>query len=191
MIGWLNREVGKHFRTLEVDAARTLCRLLRYGHSKTPRRSFKIDSLRGRRSKITVADVDKFAVPERTKTVWEWLDAIGLRQPVKSLELTAQLIRQGDSPIQLNALLVRFFRQVSIGRERLVQGQSLSEAAKAAGVRSFKEAVFNRQCKSFSEKDLMQIRQKLGELDYRLKSSRIPNGLWLESTVIDICAPGE
>ena len=191
MLGWLNREVGKHFRTLDVDAARTLVDYLGTDIQKHQDALSKLILYVAEGQKITVADVDKFAVPERTKTVWEWLDAIGLRQPVKSLELTAQLIRQGESPIQLNALLVRFFRQVSIGRERLVQGQSLSEAAKAAGVRSFKEAVFNRQCKSFSERDLTQIRQKLGELDYRLKSSRIPNGLWLESTVIDICAPGD
>ena len=123
------------------------------------------------------------------KNIWEFLDALGDRAPGKALQTVAQLLDQGDAPLQILAMVSRFYRQLTIGHTVLHRGGSKSEAAKEAGVPHFKEATFSRQCRRYTHEDLSHARATIYSLDQKLKSSKVEGRVWLEHGILEMSAP--
>jgi len=138
---------------------------------------------------VTADDVSELVVPSRTKTIWEFLDAMGHRRPGQALQSVGQILDQGDAPLQVLAMVARLFRQLTTGHAVLKKGGTSSDAAKAAGIPRFKEAAFVQQCRQYSEADLGRARSVIYDLDKRLKSSKIDGRLWLEHGILEIAAP--
>ena len=138
---------------------------------------------------ITAASVSELVVPSRTKTIWEFLDAVGHRRPGQALQSVGQILDQGDAPLQVLAMVARLFRQLTTGHAVLQNGGSASAAAKEAGIPRFKEASFIQQCRQYTRADLAHARSVLYDLDKKLKSSKLDGRLWLEHGILEIAAP--
>ncbi|MBV71015.1 MAG: DNA polymerase III subunit delta [Myxococcales bacterium] len=125
----------------------------------------------------------------RTHTVWELIDAIADRNVSKTLARAHQLLGQGKVPLQLLALVVRQFRQLLIGHDVRRHGGSLSQAASAAGIPSFRHQQFGRQLDRYTYQELFAALRRLEHTDQALKRSKLPDELLFEGMLLDLCAP--
>ena len=187
---WLMNEAANRSVSLERDAALLMVESVGCQINKLSETLDRLIAYVGGQNTITANDVALTVTPERTKTIWEFLDALGDRKPGQALQTVAQLLDQGDAPLQILAMVARLYRQLTIGHAILSQGGSPSEAAKKAGIPRFREATFARQCEKYSERDLERARSEIFRLDQQLKSSRINGRLWLEHGILTMSAPG-
>ena len=189
VLPWLLSEAKAMNIRLERDAAILLVDCLSTDLRALTDALTKLSLFVGDDGAVTAAAVSELVVPSRTKTIWEFLDAVGNRQPGAALQTVGQILDQGDAPLQVLAMVARLFRQITTGHTILAQGGSASEAAKEAGVPRFKEANFVRQCRQYSAADLARAREVIYALDKRLKSSKVDGRLWLEHGILDMAAP--
>ncbi len=191
VLPWLKNEAkDKHVR-LEHDAALLLVDCLSNDLRGLSDALNRLILFVGKDHPITAHAVSELVIPSRTKTIWEFLDALGDRNPGRALQTVAQLLDQGDAPLQILAMVSRLYRQLSVGHSILSRGGSKSEAAKEAGIPRFKEATFANQCERYSNTDLAQARSVVYKLDRLLKSSKIDGRLWLEHGILEMSAPRE
>ena len=89
----------------------------------------------------------------------------------------------GKTALQLLALVIRQFRQLLLGFDIRSTGGSLTAAASAASVPSFRQNQFERQLKRYSGNELGRALRRLEKTDLALKSSKMPNALIFEEAV--------
>ena len=125
----------------------------------------------------------------RVHSVWELVDAVANRHVSKALARAHQLLGQGQAPLQLLALVIRQFRQLLVGSDVRRRGGTVSEAAAEAGIPHFRERQFATQLKQYSFEELLSALERLEQADAALKSSKLPDELTFETTLLDLCAP--
>ena len=189
VLPWLMDEAKANQIRLERDAGLLMVECLGTDLRALSDTLSKLALFVGDQGAINVEAVSELAVPSRTKTIWEFLDAMGQRRPGQALQSVGQILNQGDAPLQILAMIARLFRQLAIGQSVLARGGSNGEAAKEAGIPRFKEASFARQCRQYSPADLDRARGVIYDLDKRLKSSKVDGRLWLEHGILEIAAP--
>jgi DNA polymerase III subunit delta len=189
VLPWLKNEAKSNRVQLDHDAAVLLVDCLSNDLRGLTDALNRLVLFVGKDQPVTAHAVSELVVPSRTKTIWEFLDALGDRAPGRALQTVAQLLDQGDAPLQILAMVSRLYRQLSIGHSILSQGGSKSDAAKEAGVPRFKEATFAKQCGHYSRTDLARARSTIFKLDGLLKSSKVDGRLWLEHGILEMSAP--
>ena len=189
VLPWLKAEAKDKQIQLEHDAAILLVDCLANTLEAHTDALTRLSLFVGENAPITAAAVSELVAPSRTKSIWEFLDALGDRAPDKALQSVSQLIDQGDAPLQILAMVARLYRQLTIGHTVLSRGGSAKEAAEEARVPSFKARTFAQQCQRYQAEELDRARQVIYELDGRLKSSRIDGRLWLEHGILEMSAP--
>ena len=125
----------------------------------------------------------------RVHSVWELVDAVANRQVSKALARAHQLLGQGQAPLQLLALVIRQFRQLLIGSNVRRRGGTISDAAAEAGIPHFRERQFATQLNQYDFDELLAALERLEQTDAALKSSKLPDELTFETTLLDLCAP--
>ena len=130
VLPWLKNEMSAKGVTVQHDAALLLVECLGNDLRSLMDAVGRLTLFVGEGAPITAQAVSELVVPSRTKNIWEFLDALGDRAPGKALQTVAQLLDQGDAPLQILAMVSRFYRQLTIGHTVLHRGGSKSEAAK-------------------------------------------------------------
>jgi DNA polymerase-3 subunit delta len=123
----------------------------------------------------------------RTREIWDLTDAIGKRDVQTSLQLLHIMLEQGQSPIGINMMVARHFRQlwqVKLGARR---GMNKNEIASAAGMSPFFVDRYRKASQKFSESALEHTLQVALSTDRKLKSSRLSNRVLLEQMVMEVC----
>ena len=189
VLPWLKDEARSKHAILEHDAAMLLVDCLSNDLRALSDALNRLMLFVGKDQPITAKAVSELVIPSRTKTIWEFLDALGDRDPGRALQTVGQLLDQGDAPLQILAMVSRLYRQLTLGQSILFRGGSKSDAAKEAGIPRFKEATFARQCGRYSAHDLSQARAVIYKLDGLLKSSKIDGRRWLEHGILEMSAP--
>lgn len=183
---WLIDECKARGRTLKPDAADLLAdavgRDLAMCESKLEALCLFVEAPKP----ITLADVDTLVAHTRTRTIWEFIDALGERNRVRCLSQVHMLLLQEEQPLRLLAMVVRLFRSLLCGRAARAQGASLEEAAAQAGVPVYKKDLFARQMKAYGGQELIAAMIRLNDVDHELKSSPLPGDLLFESAILDI-----
>lgn len=123
----------------------------------------------------------------RTREIWDLTDAIGKRDVQATLELLHIMLEQGQSPIGINMMVARHFRQlwqVKLGARR---GMNKNEIASSAGMSPFFVDRYRQAGQKFSESALEHTLQVALSTDRKLKSSRLSDRILLEQMVMEVC----
>jgi DNA polymerase III delta subunit len=117
---------------------------------------------------VTVADVQAL-VPEAVPgSVWAFVDAVGMRQRARSLELLERLIEDRPAPVLL-AVLHRRLRELIEVQDRLERGETPGSLVRSMRLVPFRAETLARQAKGWSADDLDDALNGLVELDAQVK----------------------
>lgn len=147
----------------------------------------KLALFSGEKKEITKDDVEKVISSLRTESVFELVDHIGNQRLYEALITLSQLLKSGEQPLKLLALIVRQFRMISKARTLADQGLKPAEITNALKIREFVWKKLYPQLNKFSEKKLMDCFQQMWEADIALKTRNIPKKIVLEKLVMELC----
>jgi len=117
---------------------------------------------------VTVADVQAL-VPEAVPgSVWAFVDAVGMRQRARSLELLERLIDDKPAPVLL-AVLHRRLRELIEVQDRLERGEAPGSLVRSMRLVPFRAETLARQAKGWSGPELDAALEGLVELDAQVK----------------------
>ena len=117
---------------------------------------------------VTVDDVQAL-VPEAVPgSMWAFVDAIGMRQRVRALELLERLIEDRPAPVLL-AVLHRRMRELIEVQDRLERGESPGSLVRSMRLVPFRAETLARQARGWTGPDLDAALEGLVELDAQVK----------------------
>jgi len=143
---------------------------------------------------VTVEDVQAL-VPEAVPgSMWAFVDAVGMRQRVRALELLERLIEDKPAPVLL-AVLHRRLRELIEVQDRLERGESPGSLVRSMRLVPFRAETLARQARSWTGPELDAALDGLLELDAQVKGvggrastdarDRLAFDLW----ITDLVAP--
>ena len=117
---------------------------------------------------ITADDVREMVSEAVPGSVWAFVDAVGMRQRARALELLERLIEDKPAPVLL-AVLHRRVRELLEVQDRLERGESPGSLVRSMRLQPFRAETLARQAKAWTGPDLDGALEGLVELDARVK----------------------
>jgi len=139
------------------------------------------------KKEISQDDVEKMISSLRTESVFALVDHIGNRRMFEALITLSQLLKSGEQPLKLLALIVRQFQMIRKARILLDQGLKPAEIIHALNIKKFVWEKLYPQLNKFSEKKLMDCFQHMGKADIALKTKSTPKKIVLENLLMELC----
>lgn len=145
----------------------------------------------GERPGITLADVRQIVSDTKVDSVFELANALGERNVTKALRSLHTILRDGEAPLMVLAMVTRHFRQLWLVREQQSRRVSPPEISKATGINPYFLKGIMEQARNFAPADFVRIFEIFYAADGTLKSGGGKQGGYvMECLVIDICRPG-
>lgn len=150
---------------------------------------------RGGNGTVTVDDVRELVAEAVPGSIWGFVDAVGMRQGSRSLELLERLLEATPEPVLL-AVLHRRIRELIEVADRLVAGETPGSLVRSMRLQPFRAETLARQARGWTVGELAAALEGLLELDALVKgvggaaagdaAVRLAFDLW----VTDRVAPG-
>jgi len=163
----LHRLVGSHLLEIESEV-------------------FKLKEYISPRTRIEIDDVKSVVSKSREESVFQWTEAVAGGDRVRSFELLATLLDQGQSEVGTVALMARHVRlliKIKRGQELGYTGARLAQYAQ---VPPYFLGGYLKQAGLWSVSRLEQVLLTLNETDKALKTSPVSAPLWLENMLLKI-----
>ena len=117
---------------------------------------------------VTVDDV-RALVPEAIPgTIWGFVDAVGMRQRKRALDLLEPLLEATPEPVLL-AVLHRRLRELIEVADRLATGETPGALVRSMKLQPFRAETLARQARAWTVPELAEALEGLLELDARVK----------------------
>jgi DNA polymerase-3 subunit delta len=136
---------------------------------------------------VALENIESVIADGRARSVFELTDHVIDGNIGKAMDGLHRLLLTGESPIAINALLTRQFRQLYqavVARERGMRGSAF---ASFVGVPPFRVDATAAWASRFDRATASALLEELKETDRRLKSSRLSNTILLEGLLLRLC----
>jgi DNA polymerase III delta subunit len=117
---------------------------------------------------ITTDDVRALVSEAVPGSVWSFVDAVGMRQRARALELLERLIEDKPAPVLL-AVLHRRIRELIEVQDRLERGETPGSLVRSMRLVPFRAETLARQAKGWSAAELDGALEGLVDLDAQVK----------------------
>ncbi len=141
---------------------------------------------------VTVDDVRDLVAEAVPGSIWAFVDAVGMRQRPRSLELLERLLDATPEPVLL-AVLHRRLRELLEVADRLVGGETPGSLVRSMRLQPFRAETLARQARAWTIGELASALESLLELDSLVKgvggaaagdaAVRLAFDLWLADRV--------
>ena len=140
--------------------------------------------------RIQAEEKDILACSSRLKieSLFDLTDALGNKNIVKSLNLLASLLEQGQNEIALVSLLARHLRILLKVQQGQKENLSSSQLAKKTGLHPYFLKNYLKQVALWTKPQLENTLQSLFLTDKALKSSPLSPHIWLENFILKSCS---
>lgn len=139
--------------------------------------------------KIDQTVLDAVVVGLNAESIWELVDAVADRNKGKALVCVHGLLRGGEPPLRVLAMVSRQLRMLARVREALRAGISSAEAVRSAGGPPFKAEHIAKAASRFWDRDLSRCFEIIHRTDWAMKREKTPADAILELAVIGLCQP--
>jgi DNA polymerase-3 subunit delta len=188
---FVREEAAAYGKKVEAAALELLVYLVGNNLQELAAQVEKVATYVGARETVKLADVKEIVSDTKVDSVFELADALGGRDLGKALRCLNTILRDGEAPLMVLAMLTRHFRQLWKVRELADRRLPSAEIGKAAGINPYFLKGVLEQAKNYRRPELRRIFERLFETDLALKTSGgKPQGL-MESLVMDICRKEE
>ncbi len=141
----------------------------------------------GDRDVITRADIDEVVTPAVEYTVFQLVEAIGMKKTDQALVLLHQLLGEGQNILALLALIARQVRIMFQCKGLAQKGLSEREIAQKLGLHPYAVKKGLQQSRYFSVEQLKMALAECLKVDYGIKSGKIQQRLGIEMLIIEMC----
>ncbi len=153
----------------------------------------KVDLYLGPRDGIK--DVDESELAEivavtRTHEIWDLTDAIAKKDALTAMGLLDGMLERGQAGVGINLMVARQMRQLLQVKSGQAKGMPKQGIMSAAGMAAWAVDRFGRDARRFSAEELRTALEVTLETDRKLKSSRLPDRVWLEHMILELCSGG-
>ncbi|AJE03672.1 DNA polymerase III subunit delta [Geobacter pickeringii] len=178
------RALGKR---IEAAAAEMLVYLAGNNLSELAAQIEKVVTFVGTRDAVTVGDVREVVSDTKVESVFDLANALGERDLAKSLRSLSTILRDGEAPLMLLAMIARHFRQLWRVRELAVRRMPPPDIAKATGINPYFLKGVMEQARNFTVAELAAVFEALYASDVALKGGGRKPTLTMERLVMEIC----
>jgi DNA polymerase III subunit delta len=147
----------------------------------------KVIAFAGERTALTSEDIEIVIAFVAPMSVFDFTDALGVRDCRAALRLMALLVAQGESVHGLHALAVRHVRSLLAARALLDRGAHSGGLARELGMPDWQAKRVAQQAARFDALDLIDALRGLAAADFEMKTSRADARLVLERWVVSLC----
>jgi DNA polymerase-3 subunit delta len=184
---FIREEVAVCGKRVEAAAVELLVYLVGNNLQELAAQVEKVTTYVGARETVKLADIKEVVSDTKVDSIFELADALGGRELGKALRCLNTILRDGEAPLMVLAMLTRHFRQLWKVRELGDRKLPPQEIGKAAGINPYFLKGVLSQAQNYRRSEFKWIFERLFETDLALKTSGgKPHGL-MESLVIDIC----
>lgn len=184
---WIDYMVTSENIQIDIDAKLLLHQLVGSNLSEIKNEILKIKSYLGDRSHIHGDDVLKVVSNSRIHNIFELTDAIGKKDMPTALDLLTRLLDSGENEIGVFALILRHIRILNLIHKAQSQGLTGQKLSSAVGVHHFFLPQYQKQSRLWNRDQIKDSIKCLHKTDYVLKSSPVPQKIWLENFIIQSC----
>jgi DNA polymerase III subunit delta len=189
--GWVRARVGASGKTIAPEAAAALVALVGGNLRELATEIDKLVAYVGARPTIATTDVREVTSHVAEATVFELMDAVGLRQAEQALRLL-QVVLAEESPVKVLFMLsdqIRMLLRTRALQERarLPGRPSRDEIRGALGTRAFLYERYRAQVEAFGRFEIGAMLGLLLEADTEIKTGAKPPRLALETLVVGLC----
>jgi DNA polymerase-3 subunit delta len=188
-LGAFIREEAKGLgKRIEPAAAEMLVYLVGSNLGELTTQLEKVALYVGQREAITIGDVRGIVSDTKVESVFDLANAMGERDPAKALRSLATILRDGEAPLMLLAMIARHFRQLWRVRDLMAQKVAQQDISRLAGINPYFLKGVMAQARNFGTHELKRVFESLYAADLELKGggSRRP-ALIMERLVMDVC----
>ncbi len=150
----------------------------------------KVATFIGSRDVIRMADIREIVSDTKVDTVFELADGLGRKETGKALRSLNTILRDGEAPLMILAMLTRHFRQLWRVKELCEKRVPTQDISKATGINPYFMKGIVEQARNYRLSEFKGIFQRLFETDLALKTSGGKPANLMECLVMDICGKG-
>jgi DNA polymerase-3 subunit delta len=151
----------------------------------------KVATFIGSRDVIRMADIREIVSDTKVDTVFELADGLGRKETGKALRSLNTILRDGEAPLMILAMLTRHFRQLWRVKELCEKRVPTQDISKATGINPYFMKGIVEQARNYRLSEFKGIFQRLFETDLALKTSGGKPANLMECLVMDICGKGQ
>ncbi len=184
---FIREEAGGLGKRIEPAAVELLVYLVGNNLQDMSTQLEKVATFVGNRPNITLADVQSIASDCKSASVFDLTNAVGAKDLAQSIRLLRVMLRDGEAPLMILAMLARHFRQLWRVSELLQKKLPPAEIAAATGINSYFLKGVLEQAKRYRLAEYRGVFEQLYATDLALKSGGgKPAGL-MEMLLVEIC----
>lgn len=184
---FIREEVKAYGKRIEPAAADLLAYMVGNNLQELASQIEKVATYSGKRESITVGDVKEIVSDTKVDTVFELADAFGEKNLSKALRTLYTILRDGEAPLLVLAMLSRHFRQLWRVRELLDRKIPTNEIGKAAGINPYFLKKVIEQARNYRTAELKGIFERLFDLDLALKTGGGKPAALMERLTMEVC----
>ena len=145
----------------------------------------------GERGVIAVDDIREAVSDTKVESVFDLANALGEKSLAKSLRSLHTLLRDGEAPLMVLAMVTRHFRQLWRVRELSTKKMSSQEISKVAGIHPYFVRGIIDQSGRWALPELRKIFESFYATDLALKTSGGKPVALMERLVLEMCTTGQ
>jgi DNA polymerase III subunit delta len=182
---WIESETKKQGGRIDPDAAARLSEMVGQDTRIAAQELTKLLTYVNFERPIRLLDVEKVSIFSAQASVFELVDALGLRDGGKAQKVLHQMLEEADAA-EFWGMIIRQFRLLLLSREMLDGHASVYQIQKTLGLHEFVAQKVCNQAGHFSITALESIYHKLLEIDEAAKTSQVPLDLALDTLIVDL-----
>lgn len=177
-VSWLKEELQKKGIEMANPAIYLLSEYSNYTPERVMSEIAKFDLLD--KDEIMESDIRELISNTQEFDIWKFLDALnGKNKAEKPISIMEKLLKQGEDPMYMLAMINRNFRQLVQVKDLREKGRSSKEIASALRVPPFTVPSLISASENMAKKKLYTLYEKLTSLDYQIKTGQIDAQLGL------------
>lgn len=146
----------------------------------------KVVAYVGAAEEVTIEDVSAVASDSATTSIFELLDAIGGRDVAAALRLLRRILADGESPLGVQAMIVRHVRALVGARALSDRRMSPDSIAPELGMAPWQARNAVRQAANFTPAELAEALCGLAASEEEMKTSPTDAGLVIERWIVSV-----
>ena len=187
---FIREEAAAYGKKVEPAALEMLIYLVGNNLQELAAEMEKVATFIGSRDVIRMADIREIVSDTKVDTVFELADGLGRKETGKALRSLNTILRDGEAPLMILAMLTRHFRQLWRVKELCEKRVPTQDISKATGINPYFMKGIVEQARNYRLSEFKGIFQRLFETDLALKTSGGKPANLMECLVLDICGKG-